>query len=73
MVASERTLLLDKNGTFYNDQGSSVEMDELKAEGWVVYVGGECDKGNKKKTAKRVYLLAGQVKGKNKHLYPFME
>lgn len=71
MVVSERTFLLG-DATFYNDRGTPIERDRVKTKAWV-YVIGEYDKSSNERTAKKVYLLRGEVTSKNSHLYPFME
>jgi hypothetical protein len=70
MIVNESTYLWDQNTKFYNDKGSPVTVDKLRAKTWV-YIQGVKDSGGKRMMAEKIYLLPKYIDKKEKHLYSF--
>ena len=70
MIVNESTFIWDQNTKFYNDKGSPVTVDKLRAKTWV-YIQGVKDSGGKRMTAEKIYTLPKYIDKKEKHLYPF--
>jgi hypothetical protein len=70
MIVNESTFVWDQNTKFYNDKGSLVTVDKLRAKTWV-YIQGVKDSAGKRMTAEKIYLLPKYIDKKEKHLYPF--
>jgi hypothetical protein len=70
MVVNESTFIWDQNTKFYNEKGSPVTVDKLRAKTWV-YIEGVKDSALKRMTAEKIYMLPKYIPGKEKHLYPF--
>ena len=70
MIVNESAFIWDQNTKFYNDKGSPVTVDKLRAKTWV-YIQGVKDSGGKRMTAEKIYTLPKYIDKKEKHLYPF--
>jgi hypothetical protein len=70
MIVNESTFIWDQNTKFYNDKGSPVTVDKLRAKTWV-YIQGVKDSAGKRMMAEKIYILPKYIDKKEKHLYPF--
>lgn len=70
MIVNESTFIWDQNTTFYNDKGSPVTVDKLRAKTWV-YIQGVKDSAGQRMMAEKIYILPKYIDKKEKHLYPF--
>ena len=71
MIVNESTFIWDQNTKFYNDKGSPVTADKLRAKTWV-YIQGVKDGAGKRMMAEKIYTLPKYIDKKEKHLYPFL-
>jgi hypothetical protein len=72
MIVNERTFYWDPQTNFYNEKGSPVTVDQLRARTWV-YIEGMRDHVKKRAIAGKIYLLPKYIHEKEKHLYPFIQ
>ena len=72
MIVNERTFFWDPQTIFYNEKGSPITVDKLRAKTWV-YIEGTRDNVRKRRVAEKIYMLPKYIDEKEKHLYPFME
>ena len=72
MIVNERTFFWDPQTIFYNEKGSPITVDKLRAKTWV-YIEGMRDNVRKRLVAEKIYMLPKYIDEKEKHLYPFME
>jgi len=72
IVVNERMFVWDPNTIFYNEKGSPLTVDKLRAKTWV-YIEGMRDNVRKRLVAEKIYMLPKYIDEKEKHLYPFME
>jgi hypothetical protein len=72
MIVNERAFFWDPQTTFYNEKGSPITADQLKAKTWV-YIEGMTDNVKKRAIAEKIYLLPKYINEKEKHLYPFIQ
>jgi hypothetical protein len=72
IVVNERMFAWDPNTIFYNEKGSPLTVDKLRAKTWV-YIEGMRDNVRKRLVAEKIYMLPKYIDEKEKHLYPFME
>jgi len=72
MIVNERMFVLDPNTFFFNEKGSPITVDKLRAKTWV-YIEGMRDNVRKRLVAEKIYILPKYIPEKEKHLYPFME
>jgi hypothetical protein len=72
MVVNERMFVWDSNTIFYDEKGSPLAVDKLRAKTWV-YIEGMRDNVRKRLVAEKIYMLPKYIPEKEKHLYPFME
>ena len=70
MIVNESTFAWDQNTKFYNDKGSPVTVDKLRAKTWV-YIQGVKDNAGKRMMTEKIYILPKYIDKKEKHLYPF--
>jgi hypothetical protein len=70
MIVNEKTFTWNQNTKFYNDKGSPVTVDKLKANTWV-YIQGVNDSAGKKMMVEKIYILPKYIDKKEKYLYPF--
>ena len=71
IIVNERSFAFDQNTIVYNEKGSPIPQDRLKAKTWV-FIEGVKDK-SQKKVAKKIYLLPKYIDEKEKRLYPFIK
>jgi hypothetical protein len=72
MIVNESTFIWNQNTKFYNEKGSLVIVDKLRAKTWV-YIEGVKDSAQKRMMAEKIYMLPKYIPGKEKHLYPFIQ
>jgi hypothetical protein len=72
MIVNERMFVWDPNTIFYNEKGSPITVDKLRAKTWV-YIEGMRDNVRKRLVAEKIYMLPKYIPEKERHLYPFME
>jgi hypothetical protein len=72
IVVFEKTFIMDQTTVVYNEKGSPIPNDRLKAKA-IVYIVGENDQAGKRLVARKIYLLSKRIPNKEKHLYPFMQ
>jgi len=72
MVVNERAFFWNPQTIFYNEKGSSITVDKLRAKTWV-YIEGMKDNVKKRAIAEKIYLLPKYIHEKEKHLYPFIQ
>jgi hypothetical protein len=72
MVVNERMFVWDSNTIFYDEKGSPLTVNKLRAKTWV-YIEGLRDNVRKRLVVEKIYMLPNYIHGKEKHLYPFME
>ena len=72
MIVNESTFIWDQNTKFYNEKGSPVTVDKLRAKTWV-YIEGVKDSAQKRMMAEKIYILPKYIDKKEKHLYPFIQ
>jgi hypothetical protein len=72
MIVNEGTFIWNQNTKFYNEKGSLVTVDKLRAKTWV-YIEGVKDSAPKRMMAEKIYFLPKYIPGKEKHLYPFIQ
>jgi hypothetical protein len=72
MIVNERTFFWDPQTIFYNEKGSPITVDKLRAQTWV-YIEGMRDNVKKRAIAGKIYLLPKYISEKEKHLYPFIQ
>ena len=72
MIVNERTFVWDQNTIFYNEKGSPITVDKLRAKTWV-YIEGMKDNVRKRVVAEKIYLLPKYIDEKEKYRYPFMQ
>jgi len=70
MIVNESTFIWNPNTKFYNEKGSLVTVDKLRAKTWV-YIEGVKDSAQKRMMAEKIYILPKYIDKKEKHLYPF--
>jgi hypothetical protein len=72
MIVNERAFFWDPQTIFYNEKGSPITVDQLRAKTWV-YIEGMRDNVKKRAIAGKIYLLPKYINEKEKHLYPFIQ
>ena len=72
MIVNESTFIWNPNTKFYNEKGSLVTVDKLRAKTWV-YIEGVKDSAQKRMMAEKIYILPKYIDKKEKHLYPFIQ
>jgi len=72
MIVNERTFVWDQNTIFYNEKGSPITVDKLRAKTWV-YIEGMRENVKKRVVAEKIYLLPKYIDEKEKYRYPFMQ
>jgi hypothetical protein len=72
MIVNERAFFWGPQTNFYNEKGSPITVDKLRAKTWV-YIEGVKDNVKKMALAEKIYLLPKYIHEKEKHLYPFIQ
>lgn len=72
MVVNERTFVWGPTTNFYDEKGSPITVDRLRAKTWV-YIEGVKDNVKKIPLVEKIYLLPKYIHEKEKHLYPFIQ
>jgi hypothetical protein len=72
MIVNERAFFWNPQTIFYNEKGSPITVDKLRAKTWV-YIEGMKDNIKKRAIAEKIYLLPKYIHEKEKHLYPFIQ
>ncbi|MGQ9645240.1 MAG: hypothetical protein ACUVWO_01720 [Thermodesulfobacteriota bacterium] len=72
MVVNERVFFWNPNTIFYNEKGSPIPADRLKAKSWV-YIEGAKQNLKGKVVVEKIFLIPKYIDEKEKHLYPFIQ
>ena len=72
MIVNERAFFWNPQTAFFDEKGSPITVDKLRAKTWV-YIEGMRDNARKRAIAEKIYLLPNYINEKEKHLYPFIQ
>lgn len=71
LIVNERTFIWDPKTILYDEKGSPMTCDQLRANTWV-YIEGMREGAQKRVRIEKIHILPKYIQEKEKHLYPFI-